>query len=261
MQCSSYGMSVRVNGRALKEFPHNDDIWIEGRKGSEFTIRVNNDSARRILVVLSIDGLSIMDGKDASKESGGYVIEPHQTTTIPGWRLNDTEIAKFKFHKAARSYAAQTDRPANVGVIGCVIFQSKVEEFTKGSIVADSYKPRHRPCSRRRRVGAGGQSIGHGAIRGIEDRAVPCSDRSEERNMNFAPSLGTEFGRRDRHRTRTTTFEKASNTPDVTFKLRYADQEELKKRGVDMDTRPVTANPPDPFPADQGCAPPEGWRG
>jgi len=273
----SYGVSVRVKGRTLKEFPHNNEIWIEGRKGSEFTLKLQNDSNRRALFVLSIDGLDITTGEEATKDAGGYVLSPNQTLDIPGWRLNNDEIAHFRFHKAARSYAAKTDRPRNIGVIGAAIFMEKEPENPKIQI-QQLWRP---TTPKGHSKGTGGQGVSkyncstsgssqteggsNESYDGYESYACSAHQeipKSPDVRYRAEPSLGTEFGKKSTHRVRTTTFERASSIPTETLTIRYADRKELKDRGIDLDPRPITAyGEPNPFPKDQGCKPPEGWRG
>jgi len=138
MQNSAFELDVRVHGHSVKEFLHEGKTYIEGRKGSEFTIRVVNRSPKSVLAVVSVDGLSVMDGKDASYESGGYVLSPFETLIIPGWRLDTKNVAKFLFTVAGGSYAAQVDKPKNVGVIGCAFFAEK--ELPKNESLATFMK-------------------------------------------------------------------------------------------------------------------------
>ena len=73
------------------------------------------------------------------------------------------------------------------------------------------------------------------------------------------PSLGTEFGKKETHRVQSTTFERASVTPEVEVMIRYGDRDELKKMGILE--KPVVAREPAAFPGDKNCAPPAGWDG
>ena len=226
MELKQYSVSVRVNGCTLREFSHEGDIWIEGRKGSKYRIRVANNSAKRILAVVSVDGLSIMTGKAASKNAGGYIINPFGHIDIPGWRLDDSKIAEFEFSKSVKSYAAKTDRPANIGIIGCAV----VEEYKS--------------------------EVKHRIEISNADMPIITESGSTSRNIANVPSLGTEFGNKASHAVRHVPFTRSDDPPTV-LKIRYADRDELKRRGIDIDPRPTIG--PEPFPADIGCTPPAGW--
>src|SRR6185295_2747740 len=45
---------------------------------------------------------------------------------ITGWRKSYSEAAAFYFTALPDSYAARTDRPDNVGVIGAAVFRERV---------------------------------------------------------------------------------------------------------------------------------------
>ena len=45
---------------------NDDKIYIEGHQGSEFTLRIKNNSYKRILAVISVDGLSSQDDSQRS---------------------------------------------------------------------------------------------------------------------------------------------------------------------------------------------------
>ena len=97
-------LEVRVNGRKLREYQHEGQIWVEGRKNSDFKIRLRNDGFCRVMAVPSIDGLSVMDGEPASYTSGGYIIDPRGHIDVPGWHLDDDRIAKFRFGNEKQSH-------------------------------------------------------------------------------------------------------------------------------------------------------------
>lgn len=280
MEYGAFALEVRVNGRTVREYQHQGEIWIEGRKGSDFTLRIHNRSGRRVLAVPTVDGLSVMNGEEASYESSGYVIDPYHHVDIPGWRLDNDKVASFRFHKSGKSYAAKTDKPHNIGVIGCGFFSEKQPEFTLrlDSLSYSKGVSKGMPGIRTRSLCSerGGShmdfcsetngSYSHNAS-GIEVNccagpAPAASEASCFYNTQAEPSLGTEFGSEMAHKVVTTTFQKAHDKPDVEMAIRYGDREELKKRGVDLEQRPVVAHKPSPFPKEEtGCKPPPGWSG
>jgi len=119
----TYEFDVLVHGKSVTKYVHEGLVYIEGRSGSEFTLLVRNNSSDRILAVMTVDGLSIMDGKKGSLDGNGYVVNPWQTLKIPGWRLDDDDVAKFVFGSIGKSYAAKKGAKRDVGVIGCAIFE------------------------------------------------------------------------------------------------------------------------------------------
>lgn len=253
MEKSIASIEVRVHGRPLREHLHKGEYWMEGRKGSDFTVRVRNKTWQRILAIVSIDGLSVMDGKEASFDSGGYVIDGQGQIDIPGWRLDNKKIAKFRFGKSGKSYAAKEGKPLNIGVVGCAVF---IEQQI-GYYICE-------PWGGRNRYGGG-----DGTFTTSSTSLPPIAESNQvygtEINCFFAqdqaPSLGTEFGKMEDHRVSTVTFVRANETPDEIYEIRYADRSELERRGVDLKRKPVIANRPTAFPKETGCKPPEGWTG
>ena len=276
MEYGAFALEVRVHGRAVKEYRHGDEIWIEGRKGTEFVLRLENRSNKRILAVPTIDGLSVMDGKEASFDSNGYVLGPYQHLDIPGWRLDNDKVASFRFNKTGKSYAAQSGTPGNIGIIGCAFFEEKVPQVILRSTGLGST-----PGIKVHGAGAlmdwmpssfcsfdKGTPIAN--YSGSASETNCCADLGQSRGIqeechvmssNVSPSLGTEFGSEMGHRVVTTTFNRPEK-PAVEMAIRYGDRDELRQRGVDFDQRPVVAHKPSAFHKEEvGCKPPPGWQG
>lgn len=126
MLFNQYEVRVLVKGRPINEYSHNGQTFIEGRDGSNFEIEFKNQSALRVEAVLSVDGLSVIDGKEAGPASSGYVVGPFETVRIPGWKLTDEQVAAFQFAGKKGSYAAQSTGSArNTGVLGAMVFAEK----------------------------------------------------------------------------------------------------------------------------------------
>lgn len=227
---SRISMEVVVNSRPIKKYQHNEQVWVEGREGSKYSLRFTNNTDNRVLAVASVDGKSIMDGSPASHDSGGYVLGPFQTATIPGWFRDNDHAAQFEFVNVSQSYAAQTGQAENIGVIGCAFFFERRKQVFRG-------QPRISSLST---FGGGGMLKGMGGI-------------------------GTGYGDEVEHRVSKTTFDRDSKTPFLVLTIRYADRAGLLQAGVDLKPRPAIAVPAsaDPFPAGKvipGCPAPEGWR-
>src|SRR5206468_13111563 len=62
----------------------------------------------------------------ASTGQTGYVLGPWASADITGWRKSYAEAAAFYFTALPDSYAARTDRPDHVGVIGAAVFRERV---------------------------------------------------------------------------------------------------------------------------------------
>ncbi len=94
-----------------------------GQNGSHYDIRLENRTKKRILVVLSVDGLNVLTGQAASPSQAGFVLGPKQSYDVDGFRKNSTTARAFVFGSVARSKAASKGAAGNVGVIGMAVFE------------------------------------------------------------------------------------------------------------------------------------------
>lgn len=119
---------VTENGNTITEFSKDGLTFIEGRKGSEYKIKITNGTWTKIKVVISVDGLDIMTGKRATPNAGGYVLNAYETQLIDGWRINNDEVRKFFFTNQKNSYNAKTGNDTNnLGVIGIIGYKLHVQ--------------------------------------------------------------------------------------------------------------------------------------
>jgi hypothetical protein len=226
-----YELEVLVNGRPATEYLYREKMLFEGQRGSEYKLRIRNNGRERIAIVLSVDGLSIMNGKTASKDDRAYVIGPCETMDIPGWRLDNRAVASFLFGTLPESYAARMGKPDNIGVIGAAFYQ----EIPK------------RPVHTNEMYGDAPQMMGS-IIRGGE--------------APMTKSIGTGFGREQQHEVSSTSFDRQP-LPVETLTLYYDDAAGLEARGIILASH-YKKESDDPvlkasaFPAD-GCIPPAGW--
>jgi hypothetical protein len=118
---------VLIKGRPITQYHHQGNVFIEGRAGSEYEIELRNHTAGRVEVVLSVDGLSVIDGKFAGPQSSGYLLNAHGNIRVPGWILNNQSVAKFAFADKEQSYSTQMSEGEahNNGVIGIMAFGEK----------------------------------------------------------------------------------------------------------------------------------------
>jgi hypothetical protein len=87
-----------------------------------------NHSGERLEAVVSVDGLDVIDGREASPDKRGYLIEPYGSLVIDGFRTSEAQVAAFRFGSVGDSYAARSTGSArNVGVIGVALFDERNE--------------------------------------------------------------------------------------------------------------------------------------
>ncbi|HEY3662271.1 MAG TPA: hypothetical protein VGL24_03885 [Chthoniobacterales bacterium] len=114
------------SGRLLPGLIAGDRWFVVGEEGRRYSLVVRNSSDLRLEVVLSVDGLDVIDGRPASVRKRGYVIAPHGTLVVEGFRKSAEAVAAFRFSPVRESYAQEKNQETrNVGVIGIAIFNEQ----------------------------------------------------------------------------------------------------------------------------------------
>jgi hypothetical protein len=113
------------HGSALDTVSAGDRTYVVGRAGERYSIVLSNHTGRRFEAVATVDGLDVINGQPGSLANRGYLLEPHATLAIDGFRQSDDTVAAFRFGKVVDSYAAQTGSARDVGVIGVAFFAER----------------------------------------------------------------------------------------------------------------------------------------
>ncbi len=122
----NFQLEVVVNGRPLTEYYARGRTYVEALNGAEYELRLRNDSADRVAVALSVDGLNTIDARHTSAwNASKWVIEPYQTITISGWQMSSERARRFYFTNERDSYGAKLGQTANLGVIAAVFFRER----------------------------------------------------------------------------------------------------------------------------------------
>jgi hypothetical protein len=156
-------MDILVEGRPLRT------VWYRGRcyvpvprVGQEYTIRIGNQGRWRITALVSVDGLSVMNGRPAAEEYPGYIVAPGGSIVIPGWRRDRGTVAAFRFVERQSSYAERLGWYSEIGIIRLTAIEeappvTRLEMERSGTLGAAA-----------RRIGAEVGSIGTGYGRTID---------------------------------------------------------------------------------------------
>lgn len=268
MRLNDIELTILVKGRPITEYLHEGQTFVEGRGGSEYEIELRNHTWSRLEAVLSVDGLSVIDGKPAGAQSQGYLVEARGTIRIPGWMVNTQTAAKFAFSSMKQSYAQQSGGDGrNNGVIGAMVFREKVKPIvypliytnnlvasspTIGSpIFGSSVSCNNATASTSVHNSMRSATLSADAPRGIAASGINDDVYAEQ-------SLGTTFGEATNFATRTVSFERGDML--TTLLCYYDEKRGLKARGIKIE-RPAKRKPTQPqaFPA-TGCVPPPGWH-
>jgi len=235
MRVDDYEFAVMIGGKPVKESSDRESgvVWIPAVKGQEFDLVVQNRSDDRIEAVISVDGLSVMNGRPGSLRTRGYVLNDGSHLMIPGWRVDDETVARFAFGSVSEGYAARMGfTPRNIGVIACAVFAEapppaayKVADGDGEVEVLDQ-------------IDAAPEVLFH-----TTEPVVEKVRRKRPRpQKTHTDDVSVVFGRRDRHPVTPVEFDRASDEPEAIFEIRYDTIHGLRTRGI-------------------GCMPPPGWSG
>ncbi|MCB9535154.1 MAG: hypothetical protein H6704_02740 [Myxococcales bacterium] len=238
---------VDAFGRALPTYRQGDAAWVEGRYGERYAVRVQNRSDRRIEAVITVDGRDVVSGAPGDfRSQRGYVVEPHDSVTIEGFRQSHDNVATFRFTDPGDSYAGRLGAGSNIGVIGVAVFTDAAPVA-----LAPPPAPPH---------------VGWGGTDGERDEVAPrksapaaeaqgapsVADRGAARPGN----LGTRYGETRHAPSVEVEFRRSSEQPKAVLGVYYDDREGLVARGI-LAAPPPPPPGPQPFPATtQQFAPP-----
>lgn len=110
MQNQNIEVAILVNNGSVAEYRHDTGrIFVEGKEGSNYSLRIKNHNGHRVMVVVGVDGVNVIDSKPlgTSPNEAGYVIAGGDSLNVKGYRVNNDEVAAFRFTKADQAYASK----------------------------------------------------------------------------------------------------------------------------------------------------------
>jgi hypothetical protein len=241
----------RTDGQRLQAYFHQGRYWIAGTPGHKYALAVNNKTSQRVMTVVSVDGINVVTGETAAPEQNGYVLHPRMNYEINGWRKSTSEVAAFVFTSLPDSYAARTDRPDNVGVIGVAVFRESAPP--RAAVGMQEPKPYADAAAggrfgeARRETGSEARSADAAppspALAENQARALPAPEMTPRQARE---KLGTGHGEREGSQVALTEFRRASDRPSEMLMIYYDSYANLVARGI-IPSAPRTQ--PNPFPA------------
>jgi hypothetical protein len=267
MLSNSFEMKILVGGKPIEEYYHDGQYYIEGRNGSEYSIRLTNRSGRRACFVVSVDGLSVINGEEASENSTGYVVNTGQTLDLSCYKVDDTTGARFEFGSKEKSYSAEIGHgTTNVGVIAAMVFLEKHRPFVmhqycwpKSPVTRYTKSSKPVPYSSGISTSFSAQSMGIGNLpqNASDIRSATRVYASGSEDPSFEDQqLGTSFGQSMEWKTTNVSFEREAASSAVMM-FYYDSRKNLERRGIEFKKKVPPL--PNPFPA-SGCPTPQGWR-
>ena len=244
-------LQVCVNGKPVKQYRHQGKVFIEARDGTEYTLRIRNNSFLRRLAVTTIDGINAVSGDPQGNEVGrGYIIPASSSIEIKGFRQDLNSVGTFKFCNKDRSYGNSQGAGGNNGVIGVRMYDEKQKPMEYSWTCTSS------------------NSLPN-ILRGfgdnpLKDPVITCSsfccDSGKVPNQKSTPdfSLGTTWGEKVNDRVVLTDFEYESYFSEECI-LYYDTRKNLESIGISFkEEKQVNA-----FPQAFGgfAKPPKNWHG
>jgi hypothetical protein len=287
MNYQQFELSVCVNGRPIREYGHRGLTFVEGRHKQPYTLKFRNNSARRILAIVSVDGLCVVDGKPADNESRGYVIPAYQSVDITGWRTSLEEAHDFVFDPKPKAYSTQAQgEDTNCGIIAVKVFDEKVTAASLNSLLRVLRSEQHhhhhhwheriieRPTPTCPPWGTpfycGGALSGGTPVTGNSvtysanmSNVSPPSNTDEEIGVFMSASqqqdtpnfnLGTGWGKVHDDKVSEVKFDRGIEL--ACFSVYYSDAAGLKAAGIEVDKKTAVSQPVLPRGFNGFCKPP-----
>lgn len=258
-------LEIVGKGKALREYNHEGKTFIESRDGRNYSVRVKNNTNRRVLAIVSVDSLNAITGKESSggPDEAGYIINAYDSYDVRGFRVDDNTVAAFRFVRKGKSYATSVGAGQGNGVIAVRVYREKevrpmpifpiFRSFsgpTKGIDSSDWYeKPR----------GVSLNMMDAGPISYTSNLTMSASSLDERAkcSVKIDPfSHGTQFGEATADKITHVTFEPGTLLRELT--IYYAPYDGLKALGINL-TREKQVSFPEPFPREY-ARPPAGWH-
>jgi len=227
----------RANGQRMPTWAHHGRLYVAGTPGEKYSVLVTNRTSERVLTVVSVDGINVITGETAAPGQSGYVLDPLGSVDINGWRKNMSEVAAFVFTALPDSYAARTDRPDNVGVIGVAVFREHRPARPRPPAIQQPS-----PFSG---LGSRGDEARESASDAAGKPATPSAEAPMRAEPKLEEKLGTGHGEREASGVRWTQFKRAGESPNELLSVYYDSRANLMARGIIR--TPLRAEP-SPFP-------------
>ena len=242
--------------------------YVAGEPGHHYRIELQSLRDRRILGVVSVDGVNAISGDTAHWSQPGYVLDAYRRFSVLGWRKSEQQVADFLFTDLGQSYAALTGRPDNVGVIGVAVFRERapvepeatyfeapvpqiaIRDRRQSPVLASPPMPAQATpmeampaeAMRAQAMPAPAPPPAPAAPAPVQEAsaAMPQAQmaaqaapkrRSSTQVDTFGP-LGTGHGEREDSVVHTVDFQRASDTPDEVVTIYYDTRARLVAQGI-----------------------------
>jgi hypothetical protein len=234
-------------------------LYYAGQDGQQYAIRIGNNTAARVEVVVTVDGRDVVSGALGDyRKQRGYIIEPFGQIVVDGFRQSLDQVAAFRFSGLADSYTALQGTPQHAGVIGIAVFEEREGRKKKTGPLAVGPTPADaspfpenagpRDAGRREAPRASSPEPFAGADASqksaesaplADEAAAPTTSASPGSGGSFAPppvprnELGTQYGESQSSSVHEVEFKrKRKRKPDAVLAIYYDSARGLAARGI-----------------------------
>jgi hypothetical protein len=247
---NQYELQILVNGSPITEYFHDNNYFVEGRESTEFSIQIKNSSFEDIEAIISLDGLSILDGKQAGNKSSGFVVKAYNSAKLDGWAISNQQAKAFFFTAGSNSYAAKTKKASNIGVIGAMIFRKKQPKMVwRNNLLQTNQTPWNVVTGPRLNQVSASISASASAT-----GAIAFNSASADAENN----LGAGWGDTISQTLVNVNFERRDpDNPDSLMAIYYDDRKGLERRGIVLDRSKSYSDPFPAYSSSKFCQPPK----
>ena len=268
---------IIVNNSLIHKYlePETNKIFVEGRKGSEYSLRISNNTNIKKRLVVSVDGLNVLTG-DTNWDKA-YVVDAYGVIDIPGWRINKDKVAKFVFESKSGAYNQESQQ--NIGVIG-VMEYDKIQPIVSYPLIFTepywnnwnnwddyNYWPKRRniwystlgvgnmpQCSTTNSISSGNAKFNN--TYKIDALNAVSSDYTSSKISGKLENVATGWGSEKEFKT-IDDNDKFNTISSGSTLIYYDTAKNLEKRGIKLKTNFIERTP-QAFPGmnDFGCTPP-----
>jgi hypothetical protein len=124
---SPYRIEVLVDGKAKAIHPLGKNLYVAANRDEVFSIKLVNDTDRRVAVALFIDGLNTLGRKrELPSEARKWIVNANSSATIAGWQVDESKAKQLVFVGEEESLAARMHYTDEIGIITASFYPEAV---------------------------------------------------------------------------------------------------------------------------------------
>ena len=120
--------------------------YLEANYGENYGIRVHNLTAKRVGLVIAVDGRNIISGQKSYLKPSErmYILGPYEQASYDGWRTSNHKINRFYFTDSGDSYAGAWNDYSAMGVIALAVYPEKQRYRSQSKLKEKKFGRNHR---------------------------------------------------------------------------------------------------------------------